>query len=239
MNEILLAFLISFGLQTIFFLIAYFLQTDKFTDFTYSLTFITIALYFYLTQNLSLIVFLMILLWGLRLGGFLVLRVIKVGKDRRFDDFRHKFFGFIQFWIVQGFTCFILLLPIYLFTELNYYGIIIFLIGLLIETIADYQKYRFKLVDKKKGFIHSGIWKHSRHPNYFGEILVWVGIFVATINTNWYISILSPITIYLILRYFSGVRILEENALKKWGKDKNYQKYLKNTNMFVPVKKLF
>ena len=239
MNEILIAFFISFLLQSIFFLIAYYLQTDKFTDFTYSLTFILITFYFYLFYGLNLIIFLMILIWGIRLGGFLVLRVMKVGKDKRFDWFRHRFFGFMKFWIVQGFTCFLLLMPIYFYTKINYFGILIFLIGLLIESIADFQKYKFKLIDKNKSFINVGLWKYSRHPNYFGEFLVWIGIFITTINNFWYITIISPITIFLIIRYFSGVRILEEDGLKKWGKDKNYQNYLKNTNMFLPIKKFF
>ena len=237
MENILFALLICFVLQAIFFLIAYSFQTDKFTDFTYSLTFILISLYFYLIEQIPFILFLMILAWGVRLGSFLVFRTIQAGKDQRFDQMRSQFFRFMRFWIIQGTVCFILSLPIYFFTDFNYYGIVIALLGFIIETIADFQKYQFKFIEKNESFISSGLWKYARHPNYFGEILVWTGIFISTINSYWYISIISPITIFLILRYLSGVPLLEKNGLKKWGKDQAYLDYLKNTRMFIPIKK--
>ena len=112
-------------------------------------------------------------------------------------------------------------------------GIFIFIFGLLLEIIADYQKTQFRNQPENKGhFISSGLWAHSRHPNYVGEIVLWTGVSVmsfSSLSGVQYIALISPIFTYLLIVYVSGVRILEASGEKRWGHLKSYQEYLKNT----------
>ncbi|HEY5714424.1 MAG TPA: DUF1295 domain-containing protein, partial [Candidatus Gracilibacteria bacterium] len=110
-------------------------------------------------------------------------------------------------------------------------------------TVADHQKFTFKSKSENKNkWIDSGLWRCSRHPNYFGEMLCWSGIFVYCIPvlSGWeWASIISPLWISLLLIKISGVPILEKKQDQKWGEDPAYQKYKKDTNCLIPsLKKL-
>jgi steroid 5-alpha reductase family enzyme len=118
-------------------------------------------------------------------------------------------------------------------------GLGIWFIGLIIEATADIQKYKFKLDKKNKDkFIDIGIWKYSRHPNYFGEILCWVGVYVFVFLSfsisEKLIALIGPLFITTLLLFVSGIPLLEKYADKKWGKEKDYQEYKKNTNILIP-----
>jgi steroid 5-alpha reductase family enzyme len=234
------------------FSIAFFLKTDKLTDFSYALSFVLIIISaLFLTGNFNTVTGLLtalISLWALRLSSYLLVRIRAWGRDRRFDDIRNNFIKFLGFWLFQAVTAWIVLLAPLLFIFVtdsarlqvwNILGAILFIAGLKLEAIADIQLFRFTQNKKNKGqFISAGVWKFSRHPNYLGEVLVWFGAWVFTLSTlsstTALIGLLSPLFIYLMLRYVSGVPKLEESAAQKWGNNPNYQMYKKNTGLIFP-----
>lgn len=139
----------------------------------------------------NIVVTIFLILWALRLSGFLLFRILKTGKDDRFDEMRDKFFSFLGFWVFQMLWCWTVSLPVTFINSpkvLQYpqpafgkatdiIGVIIYVIALAIESIADVQKYRFKQSEagKQPGAVCDvGLFSWSRHPNYFGEIMVQV-----------------------------------------------------------------
>lgn len=251
MNPYILSFIIALGINIFFFILANALKTDKFTDFTYGLTFIILALFITFTSSalspIQLILTIMIIIWAIRLITYLLVRILKIKKDTRFDNRRDNWLAFLQFWVFQGIAVFIIILPsIYLLTQkvdANIYpvmmiGMIIWAGGLLIETVADGQKFSFKNDPKNKGlWIDLGLWKYSRHPNYFGEMLVWWGIFIYVMpylqGLAW-MSIIGPVFITYILMFVSGIPLLEKRYDKKYKNNKEYQLYKKRTSLLVP-----
>lgn len=241
--------LISLAIQVALFIPAYLFKTDKLTDLSYSLTFVLLAGISLLRSDittLKLVLFFMVLAWGLRLGIYLFIRINKIKKDSRFDEIRIDPIKFLSFWVFQGITVFVVLLPTLLFFQVssNYSlltlaGFVIWLIGLVTEGFADQQKFAFKNDSKNKDkWVDVGLWKYSRHPNYLGEILCWVGIYLFTFNSlsiNYkLLGLVSPLFIITILLFVSGIPRLEEKADKKWGGDKEYQKYKRNTAVLIP-----
>jgi steroid 5-alpha reductase family enzyme len=254
---LVVALLVSLAIQIVMFIPAFLFKTDKLTDISYGLTFIILSLITLLTNKLSglkIVLFAMILIWGLRLAFYLFIRILKAKKDSRFDNIRGSFFKFLGFWVLQGITVFVILIPALLFFNaastplmpLTIIGLVIWIIGISIEGIADLQKNKFKNNPANKDkFIQSGLWKYSRHPNYFGEMLCWTGIYLFTLPAllssafNALIGIISPLYIILLIRFVSGVPKLEKYADDKWGKDKAYQEYKRKTSLVIlwPLKK--
>ncbi len=253
-NNYLLALLISLGINLTLFLLANTFKTDKFTDFTYGLTFIALAIFF-LFKNQTFFFFqlfltLLVFLWGTRLILYLSVRIMKIKKDTRFNKIRKNSLQFLKFWIFQGISVWIIMLPsIYLlnfkqekpFNLTMLLGAGIWFLGLLIETLADWQKYNFKNNPKNKNlWIESGLWKYSRHPNYFGEMLCWWGIFVFSLpfiqGTSW-LTLISPVFITFILLFVSGIPILEKRNDAKYANNQKYQEYKKNTSLLLPLPK--
>lgn len=229
---------------------AYFLNTDKLTDISYALSFL-IAIFFGSYGNeitfLKALCLTMVFLWALRLGVFLFIRISLFKRDKRFDKIRSRFFRFLLFWVLQAITVWLVLLPSLFFlatnktnlTLLSVLGLGFWLFGLLFESIADMQKLKFKLNFKNKdSFIKQGLWRYSRHPNYFGEILVWLGIYLFVFSSLSFehsvIGLISPIFISVLLIFISGIPQLEQSADLKFGENKDYQDYKKNTNVLFP-----
>jgi steroid 5-alpha reductase family enzyme len=241
--------LVSLVVQIVFFIPAFRFKTDKLTDLSYSLTFILLSIISFLRNDatiLKLVLLLMILIWGTRLGVYLFIRINKIKKDSRFDEIRIDFFRFLSFWIIQGVTVFIILLPAFFFFQnkanfsiLTLLGFLMWIAGILTEGFADQQKFAFINDLKNKGkWVNIGLWKYSRHPNYLGEILCWSGIYLYTFSSlssvHRLVGLVSPLTIIVLLLFISGIPKLEEKADKKWGSDKDYQKYKKNTAVLIP-----
>ena len=117
-------------------------------------------------------------------------------------------------------------------------GLAVWLVGFLLEVVADNQKRQFKKDPKNKGrFIQTGLWARSRHPNYFGEILLWVGVFIiaAPVLQGWqWVAIISPIFVFLLLTRVSGVPGLEAKAKRKWGGQADYEAYKARTPILIP-----
>ncbi|MFO7841458.1 MAG: DUF1295 domain-containing protein [Fidelibacterota bacterium] len=239
--------LAAVGINILMFIPAYLFKTDKFTDLSYSLTFIILMIIAWILQPFSVentLVTAMIVIWGLRLGMFLFVRIGKIKRDKRFDGIRESFFKFLQFWVLQGVSVWIILLPALLFIEneeprLCYAGLVIWAIGLIMESIADAQKYHFTQEVSNKGkFIDTGLWKFSRHPNYFGEILCWIGIylfvFLSFTPREMLIGLASPLYIIFILLFLTGIPTVEKRANEKWGDDPDYREYKRKTSILIP-----
>ena len=243
-----------FVIQWIAYIPAFIFKTEKFYDLTGSLTYITaisFALYSTNTsQNLdlgSLIIGAAIIIWAVRLGSFLFIRIHKDKKDGRFDSIKTSFSQFFMTWTLQGMWVFIcssaalvaIASPTGVVINIIFFlGLALFVLGFAVEVIADNQKTKFRSIpDNKDQFINEGLWARSRHPNYFGEITLLTGITVMGISTfegmN-YLAIFSPVFSYLLLVYVSGVRMLEFRGHKKWGHLDEYNSYKKNTPKLIP-----
>ena len=236
--------LLIFSIQWICFIPAFIFQTEKFFDLVGSITYLTAiltVLYITDTRNISdYIIVACIVLWAIRLGSFLFMRIHKAGEDRRFRDIKPNFTRFFMTWTLQGMWVSMCLLCVttaissgIITNSIFYIGLVIFIAGFAIEVVADNQKTVFrKNIANKDKFISTGLWAYSRHPNYFGEILLWFGIAImsfSSLNGLQYLTLISPIFVYILLVYISGIRILENNGYKKWGHLESYKEYLQNT----------
>ena len=247
--------IIAFAIQWIAFIPAYILKTEKFFDLTGAVTYISIAiLAVILSQSFtprSLILMILIMVWASRLGYFLFKRVLKVGEDKRFEEIKKSFSRFLMTWTLQGlwvsFTSAAALAAITIVQPVQYskydlallvIGGLVWILGFSFEAIADHQKNKFRANPENKGrFISSGLWSISRHPNYFGEIVIWIGVALIALPTlvGWrFIVLISPLFIMLQLLLISGVPMLEKRADKKWGGQEDYEEYKKNTPVLIP-----
>ena len=251
--------MISFVLHWIAFIPAYLARTEKFYDIAGTVAYLSVlATASYLTmissnnnlQLRSIIAIILVLIWALRLGIFLFVRVLKAGEDRRFREVKQNFSKFLVWWSVSALWVFLtaanaltMIINNVSFTDdfYFYFGLSLWLIGFSFEAIADEQKRRFKSDKKNKdAFISTGLWGISRHPNYFGEILLWVGMAVIALPTliGWqYVTLISPIFIYFLLTRVSGVNLLEDRANQKWGGTEEYESYVKKTPVLIPFTK--
>jgi steroid 5-alpha reductase family enzyme len=240
-----------FLIQWIVFIPAYLFQTEKFFDLTGSITYIsvvTIAFVFSKAMDVRMILLsALVVIWAIRLGTFLFRRIQKAGKDDRFDEIKPSFIRFLNVWTIQAlwvtFTMAAALVAITTTTRkgLDLFvivGFLVWAIGFAIEVVADSQKSRFNANPDNKGkFIQTGLWSRSRHPNYFGEIMLWVGVAVIALPVlqGWqWVALISPIFVTLLLTRVSGVPLLEKKADKKWGGQEDYESYKKTTPVLIP-----
>ena len=253
------AVLIAFLIQWILFIPAFYFQTEKFYDLTGSATYIFIVSYISIQSNFAknvnlgnILLASFIILWAIRLGSFLFTRIHKSGEDKRFKFIKPSPSRFFMTWTLQGMwvsICSMCALTAMaskngvIQNSFFYIGMLVFIAGFVIEIIADWQKSIFRKNSTNKGqFISNGLWYYSRHPNYFGEITLWLGISIMSFSSlsSWqYITLISPLFTYMLLVYVSGVRILEISGLEKWGHLQNYQEYIRTTSSLFPYAKLF
>jgi steroid 5-alpha reductase family enzyme len=240
-----------FIIQWLVFIPAFTFQTEKYFDITGSLTYIGITLLAVLLSPKpdarSILLAVLVIIWAGRLGTFLYRRIHRAGKDDRFDEIKPNLVRFLNTWTLQGlwiaFTLSAALAAITSTTrkELDLFalfGAMIWIIGLTIEATADAQKNRFRADPTNQGkFIKTGLWSRSRHPNYFGEILLWIGVAVITlpILQGWqWVTLISPVFVTLLLTRVSGIPMLEKKADAKWGGQTEYEEYKKNTPALIP-----
>ncbi|MDC3066753.1 DUF1295 domain-containing protein [Gammaproteobacteria bacterium] len=249
-NAVLLAYVIHW----IAYIPAYLFQTEKFYDLTGSVTYLSVVWFVFLStyQSISLnfgnlILVLLISIWTIRLGLFLFMRIHKAGEDKRFRTIKTSASQFFMTFTISGLwvtlcsMCALVAISSpegLVMNALTYVGIILFIIGFGIEIVADNQKTAFRSIEANKdSFITSGLWSKSRHPNYFGEVLLWFAIAVISFSSLeglQLITLISPIFTYILLVYVSGVRMLEDMNDKKWADDEQYKSYKKNTPMLFP-----
>ena len=251
MTAIVLSFVIALALNGAFFAVAAARRTDVVTDLSYSLTFALLAVVLPLTgarEPSQLIASLLVLLWAIRLGGYLFRRILRMKVDHRFDAMRDKPLRFARFWLLQAVSVAVIMLPVsYLLDRSGAPGLgawavagaAVWLGGLLIEAVADAQKSAFRSKDENRGrFIASGLWRYSRHPNYFGEILVWWGVFlyaVPFLEGAAFAVVVGPVFITVLLLFVSGIPLLERSADDKYGDDPAYRDYKRRTSILVPL----
>ena len=185
--------------------------------------------------------------WALRLGSFLFRRVRRDGRDGRFDEIKTNPLRFFMTWTIQGLWV-LLPRPAPLPSSPAATGnrsagsassaCSIWLAGFAIEVVADQQKSAFKKDPSNKGrYITSGLWAWSRHPNYFGEITLWTGIAIIALPvlSGWrWVTLISPVFVFLLITRVSGIPMLEARAAKRWGDEKEFQAYTANTAVLVP-----
>lgn len=243
----------AFGIQVLAFIPAMLLRTERFFDLTGSLTFLAISVALVLLtpkpDARSWILAAMVILWAARLGSFLALRVHKAGSDGRFDEIKGSPVRFLQVWVIQGAWVSITAAAAWIAIStdagarapigwLTVVGIIVWALGLVIEIVADAQKSAFRAdPGNRDEFIRTGLWSRSRHPNYFGEIVLWVGVFLtaAPVLAGWqWVAILSPLFVILLLTRVSGIPLLEARAEKKWGDRADYVAYRESTPSLIP-----
>ena len=242
---------LTFLIQWLAFIPAYLRQTERFFDLTGAITYIsvtTLAVWLSpVVDGRSLLLLALVVIWAGRLGTFLFRRVRKSGKDARFDDIKPSFARFLSTWTLQGLWVTLTLsaalaaITTTFRKELDLFALIGFLIwagGFAIEVVADRQKSRFRANPENKGdFIDTGLWSWSRHPNYLGEIVLWIGVAVIALPVlrGWqWIGLISPVFVTLLLTRISGIPMLEKRADEKWGGQEDYEAYKARTPVLIP-----
>lgn len=251
---------VDFGIELVGWAGSAALQTEKFYDLIGALTYWALVIPAYgfahgggrilddAASTRQRVAALMVLLWSLRLGTFLARRAHKYG-DRRFDEAKCSPGIFFVFWMVQGLWCLLTPLPGYLLLTqttkdivplgaVEYISWSFWLLGFCIEVVADCQKSAWKDA-RNTSFIQSGLWRYSQHPNYFGEMLLWVAYCVPCTRAlkGWgakIASMVSPIFVVLLLRYVSGVPLLQKSAMEKYGNDPSFKAYSAGTSLLIP-----
>ncbi len=242
---------LAFAIQWVAFVPAYLARTERYYDLTGSLTYVTVTLVAIgLTPGpdaRSRLLAALIIVWAARLGSFLFKRIRAEGADRRFDEVKTSAVRFLVAWTLQGlwvsFTAGAALaaltgsvrLPI---GAVGWVGLLVWIGGFAFEVVADAQKRAFRAKPENEGrYIDSGLWAWSRHPNYFGEIVLWTGVAIIAfpVLQGWqYVTLLSPVFVILLLTKVSGIPLLEERADERWGGEPEYEEYKARTPVLVP-----
>jgi steroid 5-alpha reductase family enzyme len=242
---------LAFVMQWLAFVPAYLSQTEKYFDITGSVTYLAVTVLAVLgagaTDPRSFVLAGAVAVWALRLGSFLYRRIHRAGKDARFDDIKPSFVRFLMTWSLQGlwvtFTIAAALAAITASegTSLGItalVGVLVWMFGFGFEVVADRQKQQFRADPANQGkFITSGLWARSRHPNYFGEIVLWIGVAIiaAPALRGWqWVTLVSPVFVALLLIYVSGIPMLERRADAEWGGQAEYEAYKARTPVLVP-----
>ncbi len=252
MNPFLLSAICIFSFMLLMFVVAMLIKNNSIVDIGWGLGFIivTIATFFLDGDERfhQKLVSYLVIVWGLRLAIYIGIRNIGQPEDFRYANWRKEWGSsfamrsFFQVFMLQGVVMFVITLPIVVInSDLSLFksykilypaGCTVWCVGFFFEVVGDYQMYMFKHnPHPHKPIMKKGLWKYSRHPNYFGEVLVWWGIFLMAIPSGqWYISVWSPVLLTILLLRFSGVPRQE----KKYEGNEEYLLYKKNTSFFVP-----
>ncbi|MEE9965883.1 MAG: DUF1295 domain-containing protein [Propionicimonas sp.] len=241
----------AFVVQWIVFVPSFWARTERFFDLTGSLTFIGMtAVIVILTPTMDArgwMLAAMVVVWAARLGAFLFSRVRGSGGDDRFDELKESFLRFGQVWTLQGLWVTMTAGAAWIAITAQHrvgidpfavIGLIVWLIGLGFEVVADLQKSGFKADPANAGrFIDTGVWSWSRHPNYFGEILLWIGVAIVTLPVlqGWqWVALASPVFVAALITKVSGIPLLEAKADAKWGGQPDYEAYKAKTSVLIP-----
>lgn len=255
-----MAIVLSFGINLLVFVHAYVFQTERFFDLTGSLTYLTCTWYTFSAGYKSksgpvslrpTIASILVTIWAVRLGSFLFRRILRDGKDGRFDEIKPNFLRFLNVWNIQALWVFVTAYAVLIANAttserglgpLDYVGLAIWVLGMGIEALADHQKSVWRENPANKGkFIEYGLWYYSRHPNYCGEFTLWTGMFLFCASsfegTQW-AAVLSLVFVFCLLNFVSGVPLLEKRADEKWGGQPDYENYKATTSVFFILPKL-
>ncbi len=242
---------LAFVIQWLAFVPAYFAQSERYFDLTGSFTFLSLALFALVVSEQpdarAAVIALLVASWALRLGSFLSARIRRDGFDRRLSRIKKDFAAFLLTWSLQGAWVTVSFAPGLAAIAASsrapaggflIAGVILWALGFAIEVAADQQKRLFRSQPANaERFITSGLWAWCRHPNYFGEILLWTGIAVVAWPAlqGWaQLTLASPLLVALLLTRVSGVRMLEASGQRRWGEDPEYRDYLARTPVLIP-----
>ena len=221
--------------MTVWYLLSILKKRNDIADTAWGLGFILVAI-FNLIFNLNLklsISFLLISVWGIRLANHIHNRNKNKKEDYRYENFKSN--PYFKVFITQGFFMWLICWPLFWSDQkiniFNLIGILIWIIGFYFESTADKQLKEFIKNPNNKGKImQSGLWAYSRHPNYFGEVTMWWGIWLLNMNNNWW-TVFGPLTITFLILFVSGIPLLE----KKYKGNKEFEKYKLKTSIFFPI----
>lgn len=243
---------LSLAIQAAFFAVAAAFKTDKVTDLSYGLTFIALAGALLVAEARwsapQVVLAGMVMAWGARLAAYLFYRILRIRRDERFDGIRERFWKFLQFWFFQGIAVWTIMLPTILWFTIApadsgwsgwmTTGVVVWLAGLIIESVADAQKFRYKIQEGSRArWMATGLWAYSRHPNYFGELLCWWGLFVFVLpGIGWWalLGVIGPLALTGLLLFVTGIPTLDASAARKWGHDPAYAEYRCRTSRLFP-----
>jgi len=252
---ILLCAIVSFATHWIIAVPSLITSSEKYFDFTGMIaTLLVVSTAMFALMRLgeqasirSVFVATFVSVWTLRLGIFLYKRIVKAGEDKRFRDIKKSLPKFLMTWTLSALWVFLTTVNAITIIALNplepigvffVVGTIFWFLGFVFEVVADRQKKYFsEQPENKDGFITHGLWSVSRHPNYFGEIILWTGIAIISLPflSGWqFLTLVSPVFVFLLLTRISGLPLLEDKAEKKWGEDKDYIEYKNKTPILVP-----
>ena len=241
---------LAFGINWLAFIPAALAKTERYYDLVGGISYISVTVAaVLLSSDLDLraaLVAAMVMIWSLRLATFLFKRILKAGNDSRFDDIKVRPVRFLMAWTLQGLWVLLTAAAaIAIITggareplgAVGIAGIAIWACGMLIESIADWQKSKFRDDPDNEGrFINTGLWAWSRHPNYFGEIVLWSGMAIVAIPVldGWqWATLISPLFVFVLLTRVSGVPALEKKADERWGGQDDYEEYKRRTPVLV------
>ncbi|MEQ8263101.1 DUF1295 domain-containing protein [Pseudohaliea sp.] len=239
----------ALAIQWLVFLPSFLARTEHFYDLTGSGTYVVLTVAGYLAGPggpARLLLAGMVLFWALRLGAFLFRRVRQDGGDGRFDPIKHDGPRFFFTWTLQGLWVLVTAGAAWAalgsaapggLGPLGLLGAALWVAGFAVETAADAQKRAFRRRAGAGAFIDEGLWRYSRHPNYAGEILLWLGVALASLPllSGWQlVTLVSPLFVYLLLTRVSGIPLLERRGSERWGDDPAYRDYLERTPVLFP-----
>ena len=242
---------LAFAVNWLAFIPSALARTEHYYDLVGGITYISVVIVAVLLSDpldlRAMLVAAMVLVWSLRLATFLFRRIAKSGGDDRFDDIKHRPLRFFMAWTIQGLwvllTAAAALAVITGGTReplgaVGIVGIAVWAIGMLIEIVSDRQKSAFRNDPNNQGrFINTGLWAWSRHPNYFGEIVLWTGMAIVALPVlqGWqWATLISPVFVAFLQIKDSGIPMLEDKADKRWGGQDDYEAYQRNTPVLVP-----
>lgn len=251
MNQYIVLGLVLFMYMNIWFVISVIKQRNDVADIAWGLGFILTAwCSFFLSENpgaRGLLLSILISIWGTRLAWHIYMRQRGRGEDKRYASWRKKwnklFYlrSYLQIYLLQGLLIFLIATPVLMimnhtkisqFGLLDWVGLALWCVGFYFEARADAQLARFVKDPTQKGkILQSGLWKYSRHPNYFGEVLLWWGIFLIALGSAPVYAIIGPLTITILILYVSGIPLLE----KTYAGNPAYEDYKKRTSVFFPL----
>lgn len=243
--------ILAFAINWIAFVPSYLFQTERYFDLTGSISYLSLVVAALALHGgpdaRALLLGALVAIWAVRLGSFLFKRIVRDGADRRFDALKPSLPRFLMTWTLQGLWVLLTLsCALAAMTSVrpqplgavSVLGAAVWAAGFAIEAAADRQKRRFRAdPGNRELFIQSGIWAWSRHPNYFGEIALWSGIALIALPVlaGWqYLTLISPLFVYVLLTRVSGIPLLEARADEKWGGDPEYRAYRDRTPVLFP-----
>lgn len=252
MSIYLQVLILIFSYFFVFFIIGQIIRNNSIVDIGWGLGFVLVAWYILFARGIydisSIITVILTTIWGLRLFYYVLKRNLGKPEDFRYVNFRKKWGdrfavlkAYLQVYFLQSIFMYLISLSLIVILSIEdkknsllfvSMGLVIWIVGFFFEAVGDMQLKRFKAGGKNKGRVmKSGLWKYSRHPNYFGEATMWWGIFIISFSTrNWYIALLSPLILTYLLLFVSGVPMLE----KKYADNPEFMEYKKATSKFIP-----